>query len=83
MNRGSRLEAAESGPEPTDLVIEIVYIMSHLTKPDLTLVFSVHRVLYLCRTLTKLYFDCNFMATDFENLIERLKLAIRQLEECL
>ena len=77
----SRLEATESGPEPTELIIEIICIMSRMTNPDITLFFSAHRVLWLCGTLTNLYFYCNFMATAFENLSKHLKLAIRQLEE--
>ena len=55
--------------------------MSRMTNPDRTLFFSVHRVLWLCRTVTELCIYCNSMATAFENLIKHLKLAIRQLED--
>ena len=40
----SRLEATECGPEPAKLVLEIICIMS-LTNADITLFFSIHRVL--------------------------------------
>ncbi len=77
----SRLEAADSRPERAELSIDIICIMSQLTNLDIPLGFSVHRVQQLCRTLTKHWIYCNFMATAFENLVKHLKLAIRQLEE--
>ncbi len=80
-HNASRPELQMSRPEPAEIIIEIICTMSQSTKPDVTLFFSVHRVLWLCGTLTKLYFYCNYMATAFENLIKHLKLAIRQLEE--
>lgn len=40
-----RAVAADSGAESTELVIDIICIMSQLTNPDRTLFFSVHRVL--------------------------------------
>jgi len=63
-----------------DLVIEIIYDMLELTHADITLVFSVNRVLKLCRTLTELCIFHLLLATAYENLIKHLRLAIRQLE---
>ena len=79
--RASVVDLQMSRPDRTELFIDIICIMSQLTKPGITLLFSVYRVLWLCRTLTKLCIYCNSMATAFENLIKHLKLAIRQLEE--
>ena len=79
--RRSRSQLQMSGPDSTEVVIDLICIMSQLTKPDKTLFFPVYRVLWLCGILTKLYFYCNFMATAFENLIKHLKLTIQQLEE--
>ena len=53
--------------------------MSQVTNADITLVFSVHRVLQVCNTLTKLCILCKSIATAYENLVKHLKLVIRQL----
>ncbi len=51
--------------------------MSQLTNGDITLLFSAHRVLQVCRSLTK---HC-ILATAYENVVKHLKLAIRQMEQ--
>ncbi len=54
--------------------------MIELTNRDITLLFSVHRVLRLCRTVTKLYNFSRSMANANENLLKHLRLAVRQLK---
>ena len=39
----------------TKVVIELFYVMAELTNADISLLFSVHRVLQLCRTLACMY----------------------------
>ena len=43
MHLGQKLQM--TGAESTELVIDIICIMSQLSNPDITLFFSVHRVL--------------------------------------
>ena len=65
----------------TEIVIELFYVMTELTNADMSLLFSVHRVLQLCWTLTKHCIFYDFMATAYEKLVKHLILAIRQLEQ--
>ncbi len=51
--------------------------MSQITNADINLLFSVHRVPWLCKTLTK---HCKSMANANENLLKHLRLAVRQLK---
>ena len=51
-----------SGPDPAELFVDLICIMSQLTKPDISFFFSAQRVLQVCGTLTKLYFYCSFIS---------------------
>ncbi len=53
--------------------------MSQLTNIDITVQFSVHRVLQLCRKQSKVCVFYHLMAMCYENLVKHLKLATRQL----